>query len=75
MMARLPTLHVRKLIKALERAGFSFERQTGSHLILRNPDTMRTTCVPLHAKDVKRSLMKEILQQAGLTEDQFRAFL
>lgn len=74
-MPRLPTLHVRKLIKALEQAGFIFDRQTGSHFILRNPLTRKTTCVPKHGKDVKRSLMKEILQQAGLTEEEFRELL
>ena len=74
-MTRLPTLHARKIIKALEKAGFVFDRQVGSHFILRHPQTRQTTCVPQHGKDVKRSLMKEILQQAGLTEDQFRELL
>ena len=74
-MTRLPTLHARKIIKALEHAGFIFDRQTGSHFILRHPVTRKTTCVPKHGKDVKRSLMKEILQQAGLTEEEFRKLL
>jgi predicted RNA binding protein YcfA (HicA-like mRNA interferase family) len=74
-MTRLPTLHARKIIQALEKAGFVFDRQTGSHLILRHPITRQTTCVPKHGKDVKRSLMKEILQQAGLTEEDFRKLL
>ena len=74
-MTRLPTLHSRKIIQALEQAGFVSDRQTGSHFILRHPITRRTTCVPKHGKDVKRSLMKEILQQAGLTEDEFRKML
>ena len=74
-MTRLPTLHPRKIIQALEKAGFVFDRQTGSHYILRHPITRHTTCVPKHGKDVKRSLMKAILQQASLTEDQFRELL
>ena len=74
-MTRLPTLHSRKVIQALERGGFIFDRQTGSHFILRHPITRRTTCVPKHGKDVKRSLMKEILQQAGLTEGEFEKLL
>lgn len=74
-MARLPTLHARKIIQALEQAGFIFDRQTGSHFILRHPVTRQTTCVPRHGKDVKRNLMKEILRQADLTEDQFRDLL
>lgn len=74
-MTRLPTLHSRKIIQALEQGGFVFDRQTGSHFILRHPISHRTTCVPKHGKDVKRSLMKEILQQAGLTEEQFQKLL
>jgi predicted RNA binding protein YcfA (HicA-like mRNA interferase family) len=74
-MSRLPTLHGRKIIEALEKGGFVFDRQTGSHMIFRNPQAKRTTCVPLYGKDVKRSLMKEILRQAGLTEDEFRNLL
>jgi predicted RNA binding protein YcfA (HicA-like mRNA interferase family) len=74
-MIRLPTLHSRKIIQALERAGFVVDRQTGSHCILRNPNTRRITTVPAHNKDVKRSLMKEILKQAQLTEEDFRRLL
>jgi predicted RNA binding protein YcfA (HicA-like mRNA interferase family) len=74
-MTRLPTLHIRKIIQALERGGFVFDRQTGSHLIMRHPITRQTTCVPKHGKDLKRSLMKEILKQAGLSEDEFRKLL
>lgn len=75
MMTRLPTLHARKIVQALQRAGFKFDRQTGSHFILRHPTTRRTTCVPKHGKDVKRGLMKGILQQAGLSEEEFRNYL
>lgn len=74
-MIRLPTLHSRKIIQALEKAGFVCDRQTGSHSIFHHPVTRKTTCVPKHGKDVKRSLMKEILQQAGLTEEEFRELL
>jgi predicted RNA binding protein YcfA (HicA-like mRNA interferase family) len=74
-MTRLPKLHPRKIIQALKKAGFVFDRQTGSHFVLRHPITSQTTCVPKHGKDVKRSLMKPILQQARLTEEQFRELL
>jgi len=33
------------------------------------------TSVPMHPGDLKRSLLKEIIRQAGLTEDQFRKYL
>ena len=74
-MTRLPTLNSRKIIQALERAGFLVFRQNGSHCVLRHPNTRRSTIVPIHGKDVKRSLMKEILQQADLSEDEFRKLI
>jgi hypothetical protein len=33
------------------------------------------TTVAMHAKDLKRSVMKAILDQAGLTEDELRELL
>jgi len=74
-MTRLPTLSARKIIQALERAGFVDDGQKGSHYFLRHPVKRVTTAVPIHGKDVKRSLMKLILKQAAMTEDEFRRFL
>jgi predicted RNA binding protein YcfA (HicA-like mRNA interferase family) len=74
-MTRLPTLHSRKIIQALERAGFVFFKQRGSHCVLRHSITGRITTIPMHGQDIKRSLMKAILQQAGLTEEEFRKLL
>ena len=74
-MTRLPTLHARKIIQALEQAGFVFYRQVGSHYVLRHPATRRTTTVPKHGRDIGRNLVRAILKQAGLTEDEFRKLL
>jgi len=59
------------VVRALERAGFEFQRQKGSHATFRHPQTRRTTVVPLHGGDLKRPLLKMIIQQAGMTEEQF----
>ena len=74
-MIRLPTLHVKKLVKALLKAGFVEESQKGSHRLFFNPTTRRQTVVPDHGEDIKRGLMKKILKQAGLDEDDFRDLL
>ena len=74
-MTRLPTLHARKIIQALEQAGFVFYRQVGSHYVLRHPVTRRMTTVPKHGRDIGRNLVRVILKQAGLTEDEFRKLL
>jgi predicted RNA binding protein YcfA (HicA-like mRNA interferase family) len=55
--------------KALRRLGFVDQRQTGSHLILRKEG--RTVVVPQH-KPLKPGTLKGIIEQAGLTVDEFR---
>lgn len=74
-MTRLPVLSARKMIQALERAGFVANGQKGSHFYLWHPLSKLTTSVPMHPGDLKRSLVHAILQQVGLTEDEFRKFL
>ena len=74
-MTRLPTLHSRKVIKALEKAGFVLERQRGSHYQMRHPQKNLRTVIPVHGVDIKRSLLKLILKQAGLSEEEFQELL
>ena len=75
MLARLPGVQARAIVRALQRAGFEFERQKGSHVTLRNPVTLRTMVVPMHSGEFPRWLLKRIIKEAGLTEDQFRLYL
>jgi len=74
-MSRLPSLSAKDLIKALLKAGFIMERQKGSHLRLYHPVNKRQTVVPMHSGDVPRGLLKGIIKQAGLTEEEFRNLL
>jgi predicted RNA binding protein YcfA (HicA-like mRNA interferase family) len=74
-MSRLPTLTPREVIAALQRAGFEILRQTGSHVHLRHPVTRRRTLVAVHARDLHRDVLKEILKQAGLTEEELPSLL
>ncbi|MEQ1718995.1 MAG: type II toxin-antitoxin system HicA family toxin [Hyphomicrobium sp.] len=75
MFARLPGATAREVARALERAGFLFDRQQGSHATYRHPTTKNTTIVPMHGKDLSRWLLKKIIKQVGLTEDEFRTLL
>lgn len=68
-------LAAKQVVKALLKSGFIQEHQRGSHLSLYNPGTRRQTVVPMHAGDLHRGLLKAIIKQAGLTEDQFRELL
>lgn len=75
MLARLPGVQAKDIVRALERAGFEFDRQKGSHVTLRHPATLRTTVVPMHGGEFPRWLLKRIIKEAGLTEDRFRHYL
>lgn len=75
MPPRLPNVTAKELVRALEKVGFVLQRQKGSHATFRDPETKRTTVVPLHSGDVKRPLLKMILLQAGLTEEEFLKLL
>jgi predicted RNA binding protein YcfA (HicA-like mRNA interferase family) len=58
--------------RALQRFGFVQLRQTGSHLIFRKGS--RTVVVPQH-KTLKPGTLKGLIEQAGLTVEQFIAEL
>lgn len=75
-MTRLPMVNARKVIAALKRAGFEEVRQRGGHLYLWHSTRQLQTCVPTHGgDDLGRSLVRAILQQARLSEDEFREML
>lgn len=63
MTGRLPALTPRVVVAALERAGFRFVRQSGSHAQLRHAarQELRVT-VPMHARTLKRGTMQSILR-------------
>ena len=61
-----------KIVAALKRVGFIKHHQKGSHLYLWHPQQKKMTSVAMHAKDLPRGTMKEIIEQAGFTEEEFR---
>jgi predicted RNA binding protein YcfA (HicA-like mRNA interferase family) len=74
-VARLPTdISGRQVRTALERAGFVFRRQSGSHMILRCDDPYARVVVPDHAQ-VRQGTLRRIIADAGLTVDQFLGLL
>ena len=76
MPKKLPVLKAREVVRALEQAGFYVHHQTGSHArLLHSAHPDRRVTVPIHSKDVPLPLLKRILQQAGLTLEEFMEFL
>ena len=75
MTSRLPRVAAAEVIRALERAGFSLTRQSGSHKIYKNPQGRRTT-VPFHAgKILHPKVLQAILKDADLSVDQLRELI
>lgn len=69
MVARLPRVTAREVIRVLHSHGFKEVRSSGSHRIFRNAEGRRTT-VPYHAAKVLHpKLLKSILQEAELTPE------
>lgn len=61
----------REIVRILEKLGFIQKRQTGSHLIMYHSKLKRIIPVPMHAKELKKGLVKGIIKQAESTEKEF----
>lgn len=74
-MPPVPAVRGDKLVRALERAGFTVTRVSGSHHRLRHPDG-RSTTVPVHAgRDVPKGTLRAVLQDTSLTVDELVKYL
>ena len=75
-MPKLPIVSEQETVRALERAGFVFNHQRSSHIILYHEQRRRTATVSVHgSRDLAPGTLHEILRQAGLTVDEFIALL
>jgi predicted RNA binding protein YcfA (HicA-like mRNA interferase family) len=74
-LGRLPILSGRELVQALEKTGYSVDRQKGSHIILRNAEPpFRRVTIPNH-KEVAKGTLRAILRQVGLTTEELEKLL
>jgi len=74
-VAKLPTdLSGREVRTALERAGFVFRRQTGSHMILRRAEPYARAVIPDH-KQIRSGTLRRIITDIGMTVEQFMQLL
>jgi predicted RNA binding protein YcfA (HicA-like mRNA interferase family) len=75
-LPRPPTLNAREIVRALQKSGFVFSRQRGSHAIMTHPRTGRVAVVPMHGgRDILPETLAGILKQAGLTVEEFLELL
>jgi len=75
MSGNLPKVTAANAIRVLERAGFSFARQSGSHKIYKNKEGKRAT-VPYHvSKILHPKVLKSILRDSNLTIEEFKELM
>ena len=75
MSDKLPRVTAADSIRALEKAGFSLSRQSGSHKIFKNKEGRRIT-VPFHSgKILHPKVLASILRDADLTVEKFKELL
>ncbi len=66
---KLQNVKSKEVVKILQREGFSVERQSGTHVILKKEN--KTVVVPVHKENMPIGTLKSIEKQAGL---KFRDF-
>lgn len=75
-MNHLPALRPKEIIKALQRAGFFVHHVSGSHHILKHPKQPKLrVSIAYHNKDLKRRTLESIIDQSGMTAEEFSKFL
>lgn len=75
MTSRLPAVRPREVVRALERAGWEVHRQRGSHLTMKKAAVRHLVTVPMHRRDIPRGTLHGILEDAGLSVEEFVALL
>jgi predicted RNA binding protein YcfA (HicA-like mRNA interferase family) len=74
-LSTLPRVSGREVVHTLLKLGYEFNRQHGSHIIMRHHDPPhRRIVVPNHS-EIAKGTLRSIIRQAGLTLGQFAALL
>jgi predicted RNA binding protein YcfA (HicA-like mRNA interferase family) len=72
MSARLPVIKAKDLVRLLQREGYILAHQKGSHATYKHPVTHRRVTVPVHpGRDLKRGLLRGILNDLNMTPEEF----
>ena len=72
---KLPVVSGADAVKAFEKAGYQFDDQHGSHMILRrSTPPHRRLSVPSH-RELAKGTLRALIREAGLTVDEFARLL
>ena len=68
-MTKLPHISGNECIKALEKAGFVVQRQTGRHIVMEN--NSQRVLVPTGSRSLEAEILRRIIRTAGLLVEEF----
>ncbi|MEK9185729.1 MAG: type II toxin-antitoxin system HicA family toxin [Patescibacteria group bacterium] len=75
-MPKLPRIPSVVVIKVLRKAGFYEFHQSGSHIQFKHFSKIQLRItIPYHKKDLAPKTLKSIIEQAGMTVDEFIGLL
>ena len=76
MSPKLPAVTSKEVARIAQRLGFEFRRQTGSHAIYVRSTDHRRAVIPMHAgKDLKPKTLRGIIEDLGITVEEFHRML
>lgn len=76
MSPKLPIVTAREVVRVAMKVGFVFDRQKGSHAVYYREGDKARIVVPVHAgKTIKPKTLAGILEDMGLTAEEFRNLL
>jgi len=73
-MARLPIISGQRAVKVFAKAGWKTRWQVGSHVTMEKEGKRATLSIPQH-RELGRGLLRALIRDAGLTVNEFVAFL
>jgi len=76
MSPRLPVITARDVIQVARQLGFQFDRQSGSHAVYVHLEKKLRVVIPIHpGKDIKPKTLKGIIDDMGVTMEEFKELL
>jgi predicted RNA binding protein YcfA (HicA-like mRNA interferase family) len=69
-MPKLPVVSGRQARRAFEKAGWVFNRQRSSHMILTKAGVAVNLSIPDH-RELDRGLLRGLIRDAGITVEEF----
>jgi predicted RNA binding protein YcfA (HicA-like mRNA interferase family) len=71
-MSKPPSIRAREVVRVAESIGFVFDRQRGSHAVYYRASDSRRIVIPMHgAKDLKPGTLRGIINDMGISVDEF----